>query len=95
MKLCHTRPALGDLDGILEYLELRSPKGARNVQRRIKKSIQLPLDHPFIGTRTDDSAIRRMVATPYPYLAYYEVAAGEIVIHTIRHAARDQWSKPS
>ncbi len=29
-----------------------------------------------------------MIATPYPYLIFYEAADDEIIIHGIRHAAR-------
>ena len=32
--------------------------------------------------------MRRIVVTPYPYLVFYRVAADEIVIHGVRHAAR-------
>jgi plasmid stabilization system protein ParE len=48
----------------------------------------LPL-HPSLGVRTDDPTIRRLVATAYPYLVFYEIAGDEIVVHHIRHAARE------
>jgi toxin ParE1/3/4 len=50
--------------------------------------------HPHIGRRTHDPAIRRMTTTPYPYLVFYEVTESEIVIHAIRHAARDPSGMP-
>ncbi|WP_245428087.1 hypothetical protein [Roseiarcus fermentans] len=50
--------------------------------------------HPLIGTRTDDPAIRRLVVTPYPYLVFDEAAESEIVTHSIRHAARNPSSAP-
>lgn len=41
------------------------------------------------GRRTGDPAIRRMTTTPYPYLVFCEATETEIVIHAIRHGARD------
>jgi toxin ParE1/3/4 len=82
-------PALADLDRILDYLAPRSPQGAARVHSRIKSLIdQLPT-YPSIGARTDDPTIRRLVVTPYPYLVFYEVADDEIIIHNIRHSARN------
>jgi plasmid stabilization system protein ParE len=49
----------------------------------------------MIGARTDDSAIRRLVATPYPYVVFYEIADDEIIVHAVRHAARDPSGMPS
>jgi toxin ParE1/3/4 len=48
----------------------------------------------LIGIRTVDPAIRRLTTTPYPYLVFYEVTGSEIVIHAVRHAARDPSAMP-
>jgi plasmid stabilization system protein ParE len=50
--------------------------------------------HPEIGSRTDDPAIRRLTTPPYPFLIFYEIASDEIIIHAIRHAARDPSGMP-
>ena len=89
MRLRYTHPALADLSAILDYIATHSPQGARRVQARIKALTDLLLLHPRIGRRTQDPAIRRITTTPYPYLVFYEVTASEIIIHAIRHAARD------
>jgi hypothetical protein len=60
----------------VRYPFRRSPHGAARVQARIKTVIDLLPSHPFIGGRTDDPTIRRLVVTPYPYLVLYEVGAG-------------------
>jgi toxin ParE1/3/4 len=44
--------------------------------------------------RTVDPTIRRMTITPYPYLIFYEAADDEIVIHAVRHGARDPAGNP-
>ncbi|HEV8678697.1 MAG TPA: type II toxin-antitoxin system RelE/ParE family toxin [Stellaceae bacterium] len=94
MKLRYTRPALADLSAILDYIAARSPQGARRVQARIQAVINLLLLHPNIGRSTDDPSIRRMMTTPYPYLIFYEATESEIIIHAVRHAARDPSSMP-
>jgi len=94
VKLRYTLPALADLSSILDYIAAHSPQGARNVQTRIQVIIDLLLTHPNVGTRTDDPTIRRMTASPYPYLIFYEATEAEIIIHAVRHAARDPAGMP-
>lgn len=94
MKLRYTLPALADLNSILDYIAAHSPQGAKRVQRRIQRVIDLLLVHPDIGVRTDDPVVRRLSAPPYPYLIFYEVSETEIIIHAVRHAARDPQGMP-
>jgi toxin ParE1/3/4 len=35
-----------------------------------------------------------MTTTPYPYLVFYEITQTEIIIHAVRHAARDPSGMP-
>jgi hypothetical protein len=49
---------------------------------------------PNIGVRTSDPTIRRLTTAPYPFLVFYEVSEEEIVIHAIRHTARDPSGMP-
>jgi toxin ParE1/3/4 len=95
VKLRYTLPALADLHSILDYIAAASPQGAQRVQRRIQHVVGLLLTHPNIGVRTDDPTIRRLTTTPYPFLVFYEVTKDEIVIHAIRHAARDPSDTPT
>jgi plasmid stabilization system protein ParE len=94
VRLRYTLPALADLSAILDYIAAHSPQGARRVQTRIRTIIDLLLQHPHIGRRTSDPAIRRIGATPYPYVIFYEATGSEIIIHAIRHGARDPSSMP-
>ena len=94
MRLRYTLPALADLDQILDYIVSRSPQGARNVQARIRTVIDLLVQYPYVGTPTADPSIRRITTPPYPYLIFYEVAGDEIVIHAVRHGARDPSDMP-
>ena len=94
MRLRYTLPALADLNAVLDYIAVRSPQGAGRVQARIQALIDLLLLHPLIGIRTDHPTIRRMTALPYPNLIFYEATETEIIIHAVRHAARDPSRMP-
>jgi toxin ParE1/3/4 len=89
VKLRYTAPALADLASMLDYIAAQSPQGAKRVQARIHAVIDLLLLYPRIGVRTDDPVIRPATTAPYPYLVFYEVTESEIIVHAIRHAARD------
>jgi plasmid stabilization system protein ParE len=95
VKLRYTLPALADLNPVLDCIAAHSPRGARRVHARIQATIDLLLLYPGIGTRTDDPAIRRMTTLPHPYLIFYEATETEIIIHAVRHAARDPSGMPS
>ena len=94
MKLRYTLPALADLSSVLDYIAVHSPQGARRVQARIQGIIDLVLLYPHVGASTGDPSIRRMTASPYPYLVFYEATEAEIIIHAVRHAARDPSGMP-
>jgi plasmid stabilization system protein ParE len=51
MRVRYTPRARGDLAWILDYIDERSPRGARNVKRAIQKTIQLIGDFPESGPR--------------------------------------------
>jgi toxin ParE1/3/4 len=90
----YTVPALADLNSILDYIAAHSPQGAIRVQARIKQIVDLLLTHPRMGVRTDDPTIRRVTTSPYPNFVFYEPTETEIIIHAVRHAARDPSGMP-
>jgi toxin ParE1/3/4 len=73
---------------ILDYIDARSPQGAEIVKRRLQAVIGLLVDHPDAGRVTNNGNLRRIVASPYPYVIFYRSDATGIVIHGVRHAAR-------
>ena len=94
MKLRYTLRAAAELDEVLTYIEERSPQGALRVQTRIQVIINLLLRHPHAGQLTSKGHLRGMVASPYPYLIFYQATEDEIVIHGVRHSARRPSSMP-
>jgi toxin ParE1/3/4 len=63
-------------------------------KKRIQDVIELLPAHPDFGIRTDDPVIRRLTTPPYPFLVLYEVTEKEVVIHAVRHAARNPAGMP-
>lgn len=94
MKLRYTPAALAELVAVLDTIAEQSPTGARRVQARIKAMTELLLRHPHAGQSTNLPGLRRIAATPYPYVLFYEPHADEVIVIGIRHAARDPASMP-
>ncbi len=94
MSVRFTKPALEDLEQILEYIAVRSPSGAAKVSARIHAVLALIVEHQRVGIKTDDPTIRRINTIPYPYLLFYEVVGDDVIVHAVRHGARDPSSMP-
>jgi toxin ParE1/3/4 len=94
VKLRYTPRALAELDEVLAYIAKRSPQGARNVRARINDIINLLLQHPGIGQLTSKGRLRRIGASPNPYLIFYRATETELEIHGVRHSARNPSSMP-
>jgi plasmid stabilization system protein ParE len=50
--------------------------------------------HPRVGQPTILGQLRRIAATPFPYLLYYQVMNDEIVVIAVRHGAREPMAGP-
>jgi plasmid stabilization system protein ParE len=94
VRVRYTLPALADLDAIFAYVATYSRQGSGRIQYRIKAAIDRLLAQPHLGVCTEDPTIRRLTIAPYPYLIFYEISESEIIIHAIRHGARDPRSMP-
>lgn len=90
MRLRFTPEAARELDEVLTSITEHSPQGARRVQARIQKAVELLADHPRGGQITSHSRLRRITTSPYPYVVFYEVGESEVVVISVRHAARDR-----
>ncbi len=89
MRLSYTPEALAELEGVLAYIADRSPQGAQRVQQRLKTIIAFVAQHPYAGLKLGKPDVRRIAATPYPYLVFYRVEDDEVIIVGVRHSARD------
>ncbi|WP_453966082.1 type II toxin-antitoxin system RelE/ParE family toxin [Bradyrhizobium elkanii] len=84
----YTRRAVVQIDRALSYIETRSPQGAVHVRDRILALVTLLQEQPRAGRPTSRPGVRRLSATPYPYLIDYRVTPTEIIIMRFRRAAR-------
>ena len=73
---------------ILSYIDAQSPQGSRSVKARLQAVMDLLAEHPSSGRPTNKAGLRRIAATPYPYVIFYRADEAEIVIHGVRHSAR-------
>ncbi|KKX33928.1 type II toxin-antitoxin system RelE/ParE family toxin [Rhizobium sp. LC145] len=94
MKIRYTPEALIELDDVLAGIAEHSPQGAGRISNRIEAVVKLLSEHPYSGQPASSKPMRRIVASPYPYIIFYEPGDGEVVIIGIRHAARDPSSMP-
>jgi toxin ParE1/3/4 len=94
VKLRYTLRGAAELDKVLVSIAEQSPQGAHRVQTRLQHVIRLLLQHPRAGRLTSAGRLRRIGASPYPYMIFYQVTDDEIVIHGVRHSARNPSSMP-
>jgi plasmid stabilization system protein ParE len=87
----YSRRARDDLAKILECLDERSPRGARNVKLAIKPAIDTIEQHPNVGHATGRGATRGPPVGGCPYLVYWTVEANEVWLVHSRHGARKPW----
>jgi plasmid stabilization system protein ParE len=91
MKVHYRDRALADLEEIFQYIDERSPSGARNVIDAIHAMIDTIAAHPLSAQRTTYEDIRVKVVRKYGYKIFYLVGAGQIEVLHVRHGARRPW----
>ena len=91
MKVRYTPEAFADRERIFEYLRERSAAGAKNVIASIRETVRQLEDHPLSGYETEDSNVRVIFVTRYPYKIFYRVRDEVEILH-IRHTSRRAWT---
>ncbi len=91
MKVRYRALALADLENIFRFIDERSPTGAVNVLKAIRKAIDDIAEHPLASPRTSDPGIRVKILGRYRYKIFYSPGENAIEIIHIRHAARRPW----
>lgn len=92
MRVRFTRKAVNNLDDIAGYLVERNPSAAQRVREKILEALDILVRFPDAGKRQTTEQVRKLVVRKYPYLVYYSVNkdAGEIIILSIQHPARER-----
>jgi len=91
MRIRYTRRAFFDRESIFDYLDERSPQGARNVQRAIVQAIRSLKEYPRLGRITVVAEVRELTVPRYPYKVYYRIDGEEIWLLHIRDSRRRPW----
>jgi toxin ParE1/3/4 len=93
MKLRYSRRATIDLSSIHEYLNARSPRGARNVLTSIYVAIEFIRRHPEAAEFTSIRGVRAKIVRKYRFKIFYRLIAEENVIEIVhvRHTSRRPW----
>jgi toxin ParE1/3/4 len=92
MKVHYRARALSDLEEIFQYINKRSPGGARNVIDAIHDAIAYIAEYPLAAERTSYSGIHVKVVRQYRYKIFYRAGADHVEILHVRHGARRPWS---
>lgn len=91
MKVRYRERALADLEGIFQFLNERSPSGARNVLAAIADAIDSIAVRPLASPRTSDASVRVKILGRYRYKIFYNVAEDAVEIIHVRHSVRRPW----
>ena len=94
MRIRFAPRARRDLEEIREYLQTRSPAGARNILRAIRSAVRFVGEQPFGSQQTDDPALRVKVVLGYRYKIFYRIREDIIEIVHVRHTSRRPWIGP-
>jgi plasmid stabilization system protein ParE len=91
VRIRFTPRARGDVDQIYEYLNERSPSGARNVLLAIHAGVQFVAERPKGSEQTDDPTVRVKVVRRYRYKIFYSIIGETVEILHVRHTSREPW----
>ena len=91
MRVRYSPRAFVDRETIYDYLEKRSPQGARNVKIAIVHAIRGLAFYPRLGRLTDMSGVYELIVPRLPYKIYYRFEREEVWILHIRDARRRSW----
>jgi plasmid stabilization system protein ParE len=91
MKVRYSRLAVAELDAILSDLASKNPMAARRFEERVRRVEErigrFPEGFQEIAQRP---GVRRVPLLRYPYLVFYKVTGGEVIVLRVVHGARKE-----
>lgn len=91
MKVRYSSLALAELDAILSGLAAKNLTAAQRFEERIRQVSErmgrFPNGFQEVAERP---GVRRVPLVRYPYLIYYIVSAGEVIVLRVVHGARKE-----
>jgi addiction module RelE/StbE family toxin len=93
MKVVLLHFAKNDLEEIRSYLTKESPQASKLVGEKIKKSLSLLSENPYIGSIKDNEDILEWHIPGIPYTLPYRIVGDQIQILRVFHEAQNKPSK--
>ena len=88
MRTRWTRPALGDLEAIGDFVARDNPAAAGRLVTRIVEAIETLCDHPHLGRPGRVAGTRELAIAETPYVVPYRVVDDGVEILAVIHGAR-------
>ena len=92
MRVRYTATALAETNDIVARIAEHNATAAVAVGAAIKTAIGRLSSFPRMGTETEDAGVYMKIARPYDYLIFYSVFGNAVLIHNVRHPARQRRS---
>jgi toxin ParE1/3/4 len=88
MRVRYTRAALAELGDIFSYIAQHNRVAAAQVVARVDETAARLARFPQMGTPKYKPGVRMVPLRRYPFLIFYTVESDEVLILSVRHAAR-------
>jgi toxin ParE1/3/4 len=88
MTVIWTPKAYDDLDGIAEFLTGVSHEAAETAIDRIQTAVLQLGQFPNLGTKVDETGLRRLVVSHTPYVIFYRIVGDYVSIRGVFHASQ-------
>jgi toxin ParE1/3/4 len=90
MRVRYTQTALAELGDIFSYIAQHNRIAAAEVVRRIEELAARLARFPQMGRPKYKPGVRMIPVRRYPFLVFYTIEADEVLILSVRHAARER-----
>ena len=88
MTVIWSQKAFEDIDGIADYLASQSSEAAENTINRIQEAVLMLADFLNMGTKVDETGLRRQVISGTSYVIFYRVLTEHVSIRAIFHTSQ-------
>lgn len=93
MKIVLLVSAKEDLNEIKQYISRKSPKASKMVAEKVKMSLLLLGEQPYLGHVADDDEVLEWHIPGLPYTMPYRIINNEIQILRVFHGTQNKPSK--
>jgi addiction module RelE/StbE family toxin len=93
MRVRFTATALAEMTEIRDYIAKDNPVAAKAIVLRIEQVIARIAQFPHIAREIVESSVRVFPVGPFPYLVFYTVDQGGVIVRNVRHGKRKRPSE--